>query len=213
MAAGTGKALRTRSRLLESALEAFAELGYDSCTVDDIASRAGVAHGTVYRYFANKEAVLCALVAERMTALAGEALDAAADPSEEATAATMRSFLAYVSANRDVARVWSEVTANRSSAAELRRRLRAPFIEAIERTVRRAQLAGDLSPAIDVEVAARALAAMVDSFAYVWFVLEDRPADDPELDRLAATLATLWSGALGLAREVPAVQQWRATGP
>ena len=211
MAAGTGKALRTRSRLLESALEAFAELGYDSCTVDDIASRAGVAHGTVYRYFANKEAVLCALVAERMTALAGEAL--AADPSEEATAATMRSFLAYVSANRDIARVWSEVTANRSSAAELRRRLRAPFIEAIERTVRRAQLAGGLSPAIDVEVAARALAAMVDSFAYVWFVLEDRPADDPELDRLAATLATLWSGALGLAREAPTVQQWRATGP
>ena len=125
----------------------------------------------------------------------------------------MRSFLAYVSSNRDIARVWSEVTANRSSAAELRRRLRAPFIEAIERTVRKAQVTGGLSTAIDVEVAARALAAMVDSFAYVWFVLEDRPADDMELDRLAATLATLWSGALGLAREAPSVQQWRATGP
>src|SRR5205823_5332869 len=80
----------------------------------------------------------------------------------------------------------------------LRLRLRAPFVEAIEAHVRRAQLEGRLPVTVDVEVAARALGAMVDNFAQVWFVLEDRPGGDPELDRLAATLALLWNGALGL---------------
>jgi hypothetical protein len=123
----------------------------------------------------------------------------------------MRSFLAHVSANRDLSRVWSELSASRSAAAELRRRLRTPFIDAIARRVRQAQLEGNLSTAVDVEVAARALGAMVDNFAYVWFVLEDRPGDDAELDRLAATLATLWGGALGLDAEDTG--SWWATGP
>ena len=207
----TTKAERTRSRLLEAALEAFAELGYEQCTMDDIATRAGVAHGTVYRYFDNKEAILGAVVAERMTALAAEAKEAAARGSAQAAQATLRGYLSYVSANRDVARVWSEVTASRGTAADLRRRLRAPVIEAIESTVRHAQATGALSPHVDVEVAARALGAMVDNFAYVWFVLEDRPGGDAELDRLAATLSTLWEGALGHSRE--AHQQLRAAGP
>src|SRR2546423_13809501 len=71
-AGATSKSMRTRSRLLEAAVEAFAGTGYAQSTMDDIANRAGVAHGTVYRYFANKEAVLYALLAERLTALAAE---------------------------------------------------------------------------------------------------------------------------------------------
>jgi AcrR family transcriptional regulator len=182
---------------LHAALTEFAEQGFDTATMDDIAARAGVAHGTVYRYFANKEAVLLAVVAEKLTALAEAVGDALTDPSEEGVALAIRRFFAHVSANRDLARVWAELAASRSSAAELRMRLRSPFIDAISTKVRQAQLSGSLPAEVDVDVAARALGAMVDNFAFVWFVLEDRPGDDSELDRLAATLATLWSGALG----------------
>jgi AcrR family transcriptional regulator len=191
--------MRTRSRLLEAAVEAFADTGYEQSTMDDIATRAGVAHGTVYRYFANKEAVLYALVAERLTALAAEMHDALIEPTVETLQRAIRQYLAHVSGNRDLARLWSELSASRSHAAELRRRLRAPFIDAIGTQVRHAQLDGDLPVWVDPEVAARALGAMVDNFAYVWFVLEDRPDNDAELDRLAAPLAILWGGALGTA--------------
>lgn len=180
--------------------------------MDDIAVRAQVAHGTVYRYFANKEAILYAVVAEKLTRLAEEAREALADPALGAPVA-IRRFLAHVSANRGLARIWSELIASRSSAADLRRRLRAPFIESITAVVRQAQLEGSLPADVDVDVAARAMGAMVDNFAHVWFVMEDRPADEAELDRLTETLSTLWAGALGSLRQGGQKPRWLASAP
>ncbi len=72
-------AQRNLDRLLEAAAECFAERGID-CSVDEIARRAGVGHGTVFRRFPTKEALLLAVVATRIEALtvvAEEAADAA----------------------------------------------------------------------------------------------------------------------------------------
>jgi AcrR family transcriptional regulator len=46
-----------RSRILQAALEEFSERGYHAATIDSIAERAGIAKGTVYRYFKTKEAL------------------------------------------------------------------------------------------------------------------------------------------------------------
>lgn len=43
--------------LLEAAMEVFAQRGYKSATMDEIAKRAGVGKGTAYLYFANKAAL------------------------------------------------------------------------------------------------------------------------------------------------------------
>jgi AcrR family transcriptional regulator len=74
-------ARRNLGRVLEAASEAFAELGPD-VTVDEIARRAGVGHGTVFRRFPTKDALLAAVLAVRLEELAEQAellLDAA-DP-------------------------------------------------------------------------------------------------------------------------------------
>jgi TetR/AcrR family transcriptional regulator len=44
-----------RDRILEAALEIFAEKGYDRATIDDIAERAGVGKGTIYNRVGRKE--------------------------------------------------------------------------------------------------------------------------------------------------------------
>jgi len=54
-------ARRNRERILEHAIAAFAEHGYDA-QMDDIAVRAGVGVGTVYRHFPTKDALLAELV-------------------------------------------------------------------------------------------------------------------------------------------------------
>jgi AcrR family transcriptional regulator len=52
---------RNRARILAAASEAFAERGVET-QMDDIAARAGLGVGTLYRHFATKDALMVALV-------------------------------------------------------------------------------------------------------------------------------------------------------
>jgi AcrR family transcriptional regulator len=65
-------ARRNRARVLQAAEEAFATEGI-SVPLDEIARRAGVGAGTVYRHFPTKEALFEAVVAEHLDALSAEA--------------------------------------------------------------------------------------------------------------------------------------------
>jgi TetR/AcrR family transcriptional regulator, repressor of fatR-cypB operon len=47
-----------RASILQAALELFAERGFHGTAVPLVAERAGVAAGTIYRYFENKEALV-----------------------------------------------------------------------------------------------------------------------------------------------------------
>ncbi|MGC0366315.1 AcrR family transcriptional regulator [Rhodococcus sp. 27YEA15] len=70
-------AAENRRRLLEAAAYVFAEQGLDA-SVEDIATRAGVGMGTLYRRFPTKEALISELVRQLITdlvAVAREALD------------------------------------------------------------------------------------------------------------------------------------------
>src|SRR4051812_30038144 len=56
---------RNRQRILDAAREVFADRGLD-VTLDEIARHAGVGVGTAYRRFPNKEALVEALMVERI---------------------------------------------------------------------------------------------------------------------------------------------------
>jgi AcrR family transcriptional regulator len=71
-------ARRNYERLLKVAAQAFAEHG-ENASLDDIAKRAGVGSGTLYRHFPTRQALLEAAYVDRM-----EALGARADELAEA---------------------------------------------------------------------------------------------------------------------------------
>ena len=69
----------TRERVQRAALELFADRGYATTTVDDIAARAGVSARTVFRHFRDKEEVLFDADDALSAALVGAARSAPAD--------------------------------------------------------------------------------------------------------------------------------------
>jgi AcrR family transcriptional regulator len=65
-------ARRNRERILSGARAVFAEHGGEA-QMDDVARRAGVGVGTVYRHYPTKEALLIELVREKFRFFAAEA--------------------------------------------------------------------------------------------------------------------------------------------
>ncbi|SDM27077.1 TetR/AcrR family transcriptional regulator [Allokutzneria albata] len=78
-------ALRNRARLVEAARELFAEVGVESAAMNDVARRAGVGPGTLWRHFPNKDALLAEIV--------GQSLDGLAELAAELLASESRDFL------------------------------------------------------------------------------------------------------------------------
>jgi AcrR family transcriptional regulator len=58
-------ARRNLDRILDAAVEVFAEQGPDA-SIDEIARRAGVGHGTVFRHFPTKDALRAAVISARL---------------------------------------------------------------------------------------------------------------------------------------------------
>jgi AcrR family transcriptional regulator len=58
----------TRRRIVDAALEHFQESGFEAATTRGIAKKANIAVGTLFNYFASKEAIVSALAAEALQA-------------------------------------------------------------------------------------------------------------------------------------------------
>jgi len=71
-----------REAILAAALDEFSSLGFEAARLDDVAKRAGVAKGTIYLYFRDKESLFQELIRAMLTPLVGtiEALGAADVP-------------------------------------------------------------------------------------------------------------------------------------
>jgi TetR/AcrR family transcriptional repressor of uid operon len=57
-------ALDRRTQILEAAIVCFAKHGFHQASMHDISAEAGISVGLIYRYFANKEAVIAAMADE-----------------------------------------------------------------------------------------------------------------------------------------------------
>jgi len=66
-----------RQAILEAAIALFLAQGFEPTTMEQVARRAGVAKGTIYLYFADKEALFRALVQDRVGPVIGAAEAAA----------------------------------------------------------------------------------------------------------------------------------------
>jgi AcrR family transcriptional regulator len=140
-------ARRNREKVLEAARAVFSEQGRDA-QMDDVAKRAGVGVGTVYRHFPTKEALIEALMEASFREIAATAQAALAieDPWE-AFAGVLRRGAETMSADRALSEVFASIPGPMEAAR--------PTIEGLTRTmdalIRRAQEAGSLRPDLIVD--------------------------------------------------------------
>ena len=60
-----------REAILEAALDEFSQRGFEAARLDDVAKRAGIAKGTIYLYFRDKETLFQELIRSMLTPVIG----------------------------------------------------------------------------------------------------------------------------------------------
>lgn len=169
-------ARRNRARVLEAAREAFAAEGL-AVPLDEIARRAAVGAGTVYRHFPTKEALFEAVIVDRLDFLveqAQAALDASQTRPGQAFFEFLDVMLADAGSKKDLADALAGAGVDlRAVTMESAARLN----ESLAELLTRAQAAGAVRPGID---AADLHAIVIGALA-----AEQRRADPERPGRIA----------------------------
>jgi TetR/AcrR family transcriptional regulator, cholesterol catabolism regulator len=92
----TSRQLVRRAQLLEAVIDLVREVGPGAVQMRDVAERAGIALGTVYRYFSSKDHLLAAALCEWQERLARRVLTPRAAEETEASGDLTERVLSYV---------------------------------------------------------------------------------------------------------------------
>jgi AcrR family transcriptional regulator len=139
-------ARRNYVKVLTVAREAFAE-GGESTSLEEIARRAGVGIGTLYRHFPNRQALLEALYVDEVEEVCRSAAQLDDADPWEALNSWFERFVAYVATKRALAH---ELLNYLDHDAPLFQVCRASLFDAGEPLLKRAQEAGVVRPDVSI---------------------------------------------------------------
>jgi AcrR family transcriptional regulator len=145
-------ARRNYEKLIAAAREAFAENGA-STSLEDIARRAGVGIGTLYRHFPNRRDLFESVYVDEVEALCRSAEDLADLPPWDALVGWLRRFVRYTATKRALA---EELLRD----SEIFRGCRTAVYGAGEPLLLRAQQAGVVRTDASIDDVVRLLAGM-----------------------------------------------------
>ena len=190
-----------RARILEAALEVCQRHGVEGARMEEVAARAGVSKGTLYRYFESKEELLLATVIdsyEQNLPLFDAGADPTSDPADRLDALLVGTakVLAAVAPRMSVHyQAWGIVARNpalKERLEEFLRSFHASRRDTLVETIREGQALAVFDGAADAGTFADAIQALLSGFLY-------RTTFEPERatpDELRKTLDALMRGAL-----------------
>jgi AcrR family transcriptional regulator len=153
-------ARRNQQRVLAAAREVFAERG-EQATLAEVAARAGVGVGTVYRHYTNKAALIDDLFDESVSHFEQAVVDALAHPEPwDAFVTFIERMEEGYAGNRALGDLMTGSTTGDKRRALARQRMLAPLNELIERAKEAGNLRADFT-AHDFEVIHAMLSAAV----------------------------------------------------
>ena len=194
----SGRGKRTtdkRERILRAAIKVFARKGFYATRVSEIAKAAGVADGTIYLYFKNKDDVLVSIFEDRITRLLTVLRDEIerAEGFDEKLRVVVELQLGLLEGQRDLAEV---VTVNLRQSSRLLKQYAAPLftedLELIAGVIGEGQREGRVREDVSPRVVARALWGALDGVALTWALGGPEPGKPENLRRAASQIAQVF---------------------
>jgi len=184
-----------RRRILDAAVSVFAQNGFYNAKVSQIAKEAGVAYGTIYLYFKNKEDILIQVFIDAMDEILRRQDEALADITDPIV--KLRTFIRVHFASVAESRAMAEVITVelRQSSKFMRNTDMKPFgryLSMIARIIEEGVRAEAFSRSSDPRLIARAIFGAVDELALEW-AMSDRHSS---LDEASSRVADLFLSGL-----------------
>jgi len=168
-----------RDRILKAAIQVFAKNGFYATRVSEIAKAAGVADGTIYLYFKNKDDVLITIFEEGIEQLLTILREVAEtdDTFENRISRIIELQLGLLEEQRDLAEV---ITVNLRQSSRLLKQYATPlfmqYIDVIAGVVRDGQKEGAFRKDLNSRIVARSLFGALDAILLTWALGEGDPA-------------------------------------
>lgn len=160
-----------RERILRAAIKVFARKGFYSTRVSEIAKAAGVADGTIYLYFKNKDDVLISIFQDQITKLIAMMSEAIAQQTsfEAKFRVCLDIQLGLLDGSRELAEV---VTVNLRQSSRLLKQYGAPlfgrYLDTLAGVFEEGQAQGLVRAELSPRVLARALWGSLDAITLGW---------------------------------------------
>lgn len=171
----TGSDPEKYQRILEAAIDVIAERGFFNARVSDIAARAGVADGTIYLYFKNKEQILLASISTAFSTFMQRAhaeVKKSDDPRQQ-----LRSLAALhlggLGANRNLAIVFqTELRQSARFLAQFSKHQLKQYFDLVRKIVREGQRTGLFRAELSDKIVANCFFGAVDEMVTSWILSE-----------------------------------------
>ncbi len=193
----TRKGQATREKLLAAAEDVFALRGYEMARVADIVAAAGISHGMFYRHFADKDAILSAVLDRlnnRLRDISGKVDGDGRVPKLAQLELRNIQFFREYAEHRMLLRVSREAAA-RSGEGDFRAKWltnRGRFVARTQRWIDELAANGDIAPIADSATVAEGLSALTEQMAYVLVGLADEDPDAATIERLGKACGLIW---------------------
>jgi TetR/AcrR family fatty acid metabolism transcriptional regulator len=175
--------------ILRGAIQVFARSGYFNAKVAEVARAAGVADGTVYLYFKNKDDLLVSIfntAMQEFNARAQQELAAIADPRAQLRHFAKLHFEA-LEANRDLAVVFQvEFRHSTKFMEQFSETMLADYLKMLREILERGQKQGVFRASLNPKVVAKVIFGALDEMVTNWVLSHHNfkltPLVDPVMD-------------------------------
>ncbi|MEC1180475.1 TetR/AcrR family transcriptional regulator [Metasolibacillus meyeri] len=164
-------------QIIDAAVIAIAENGYHQAQVSKIAKQAGVADGTIYLYFKNKEDILISVFQEKMVVFVENLQEIlkSGETSSEKLCRMIENHFAVLANDYHLATVTQLEL--RQSNKEIRLKINAilkEYLQLLDEILIEGMVSGEFNSAMDIRVARQMVFGTVDEITTTWVMNDYR---------------------------------------